>query len=143
MNILFLAAAIAVRNPFWPIGYEGTREIISPEPIIEVKAATQADEESETTTAAEASKALVVTGAATNKHWIDARKSLKIGGTAVVTQPDGAQRQCVMINGLAYADGDLISANHNGRRFTWRVQGLTKGATLKLTRIRARKTEDD
>ena len=32
MSPLILIAAIAVRNPFWPIGFEGERETISAEP---------------------------------------------------------------------------------------------------------------
>ena len=37
MNALALTlAAIAVRNPFWTIGYEGVREEISAEPKVEV-----------------------------------------------------------------------------------------------------------
>ena len=48
-----------------------------------------------------------------------------------------------MLNGLAYGDGDLISTNHGGRRFTWRVKGLTEGATIKLTRVRAKQQDDE
>ena len=47
-----------------------------------------------------------------------------------------------MLNGLAYGDGDLVSVNHNGRRFTWRVKGLTEKDTVKLVRIRAKTIED-
>ena len=78
-----------------------------------------------------------------SRHWIEARKTLRIGGIAVVTDNDGRKRQCVMINGLAYGDGDLISTNHGGRRFTWRVKGLTEGATIKLTRVRAKQQDDE
>ena len=48
-----------------------------------------------------------------------------------------------MINGLAYGDGDLVSVSHNGRRFTWRVKGLTNKDTIKLVRVRARTIEDN
>ena len=52
---------------------------------------------------------------------------------------DGAeQRLCVLINGNAYADGDLISFNHGINRFTWRVTGLGEGGKLELMRIKAR-----
>ena len=45
---------------------------------------------------------------------------------------------------IAYIkDGDLISINHEGHRFTWRVQGLTEGATLRLTRLRVKDVEDE
>ncbi len=136
---LLIAAAMAVRNPFWPIGYEGTREVISSEPTVEVKSQSSAADD-DTATAAMAAR---TSQTITRRQWIEARKSLKIGGVAVVTNLDGTKSQCVMINGLAYANGDYISANHNGRRFTWRIQGLTEGDTIKLKRIRARFLEED
>ena len=35
----FLAiATVAVRNPFWPIGYEGVKEVITAEPKVEFNA---------------------------------------------------------------------------------------------------------
>ena len=139
MNAILLSAAIAVRNPFWPIGYEGVREVISAEPTVEVKASTTtADDDTATAAMAAHSSQTVST-----RHWVEARKSLRIGGTVVVTGKDDRKRQCIMINGLAYGDGDLISANHNGRRFTWLVQGLTDGATIKLKRIRAKRIDDE
>ena len=46
------------------------------------------------------------------------------------------------INGNIYADGDLVSANVNGLRFTWRVKGLTETGTLRLQRIRMREIEE-
>ncbi len=134
-----ILAALAVRNPFWPIGFEGTREVISAAPVVEVKSAnTQNDDDTATAVMAARTSTTI-----TRRQWVDARKSLKIGGTAVVTSLDGTKSQCVMINGLVYANGDYVSANHNGRRFTWRVQGLTEGETLKLRRVRARFLEED
>lgn len=136
---LALVAAIAVRNPFWPIGYDGVREAISAAPTVDVRsaAATADDETATAATAARSSQTV------SDRHWIDARKTLKIGGVAVVTDATGKKSQCVMINGLAYGDGDLVSVNHGNRRFTWRVRGLTEGATLKLVRVRAKMNEDN
>ncbi len=139
-SLLIFAAAIAVRNPFWPIGYEGTREVISAEPIVDIKTTTAANDD-DTATAAMAAR---TSQSITPRQWIAARKSLRIGGTVVVTDINsGGKRQCVMINGLAYGNGDLLSTNHNGRRFTWQVQGLTEGETIKLKRIRARFLEEE
>ena len=45
--------------------------------------------------------------------------------------------------GELYGNGDLISINHEGHRFTWRVQGLTEGATLRLPRLRVKDVEDE
>ena len=138
MNSLILIAAIAVRNPFWPIGFEGEREVISAEPSVDVSvAAAQTDDDTATAGAAARSSQTI-----SDRHWSDARKTLKTSGIAVVTGQDGTRRQCIMINGLAYGDGDLVSVNHNGRRFTWRVKGLTDKDTIKLVRVRARTIED-
>jgi len=139
MNALLIIAAIAVRNPFWPIGYEGTREVISAEPAVDVRPAAAAAEDDTATAATAARSSQTISG----RHWTEARKTLRIGGIAVATDADGGRRQCVMINGLAYGDGDLISVNHDNRRFTWRVQGLTDGATIKLVRVRARMADAD
>ena len=139
-STLLIAAAIAVRNPFWPIGYEGEREVISAEPIVDINVATPATDEEETATAGAAARS---SQTISDRHWSEARKTLKTGGMTVVTGQDGKRRQCIMINGLAYGDGDLISVNHENHRFTWRVKGLTNRDTIKLVRVRAKKIEDD
>ena len=85
--------------------------------------------------AEEAEKAKIITG----EHWAKARAALRIGGRVRAQTEDGAeQRLCVLINGNAYADGDLISFNHGINRFTWRVTGLGEGGKLELMRIKAR-----
>lgn len=142
MNTLVLTlAAIAVRNPFWTIGYEGVREEISAEPKVEVTTTVTDGEDTATaaTAAALARKSQVVS----THHWAEARKTLHITGTTTVTANNGTKRHGVIINGYTYGDGDLISTNHEGRRFTWRIQGLTEGATLKLIRVRAKDIEED
>ena len=138
MNCLLILAAIAVRNPFWPIGFEGEREIISAEPKIDVSVATTPTDEDTATAGAVARSSQTIS----DRHWSDARKTLKTSGITVVTGQDGTRRQCIMLNGLAYGDGDLVSVNHNGRRFTWRVKGLTEKDTVKLVRVRAKTIED-
>ena len=143
MNTILLIAAIAVRNPFWPIGYEGVREVISAEPTVDLKAAASTDDETTAASAAIAAQAAQATQVNTSRLWVEARKTLRIGGIATVTDNDGTRHNCIMINGLAYGNGDLISTNHENHRFTWRVQGLTKGETVKLTRVRMRELEDE
>lgn len=140
-TLLLLAATVALRNPFWPIGYEGIREIITDEPTTVVKAATATDTD-ETATSVTAEALAEAAETVTPRHWTAARQTLKIGGIVLAKQKDGSTRQSVMINGHAYANGDLISINHASRRFTWRVQGLTGGNTLRLERIRARRLTD-
>ena len=138
MNCMLILAAIAVRNPFWPIGFEGEREIISAEPKVDVSIATAPTDEDTATAGAVARSSQTIS----DRHWSEARKTLKTSGITVVTGRDGTRRQCIMLNGLAYGDGDLVSVNHNGRRFTWRVKGLTEKDTVKLVRIRAKTIED-
>lgn len=138
MNYLLILAAIAVRNPFWPIGFEGEREIISAEPKVDVSVTTTPTDEDTATAGAVARSSQTIS----DRHWSEARKTLKTSGITVVTGQDGTRRQCIMLNGLAYGDGDLVSVNHNGRRFTWRVKGLTEKDTIKLVRVRAKTIED-
>lgn len=143
-----LAATIPLRNPFWPVGYNGEREPISADPRFEVSAPTEEEtrKDAETSVNPEAIAAAEAAEAASNdkgegRLWIAARKSLKIGGTLRVGS--GADsRQAVTINGNIYADGDLVSANVDGLRFTWRVKGLTETGTLRLQRIRMRELEE-
>lgn len=145
-----LIAAVAVRNPFWPIGFDGVKEAISAEPRVEVAAATAAGaDESDDDTATAGAAAQAAAQAELDAHtvsprnWAEARKTLRISGTTTVTDRKGRKRHSVIINGLIYADGDLISINHDGHRFTWRVKGLTEGSTLRLYRIRAKEIDDE
>lgn len=144
MNVcILLLAGIAVRNPFWPIGYEGEREEISADPKVEVQSVIGADGE-EIATAATAAALAASSQQISARSWQEARKTLHITGTTVFTDRQTLrQRQSVIINGNTYGDGDLISINHEGHRFTWRVRGLTEGATLKLERIRVKALEED
>ena len=143
--VLAMLAAIAVRNPFWPIGYEGARVPITADPVVEVTSASVHESDSEESqTAASAAAMAQRERAISSRSWADARKTLRISGTTVVTDTaTGRKRQSMIINGNTYGDGDLISVNHDGRRFTWRVQGLTEGATLRLVRVRVRQLEEE
>lgn len=147
MNALLalLLATIPLRNPFWPVAYTGEREPIVDEP--RVKVAAQPDEPSEEDTKTSVTAETIAAAAAEESNngqsldrlWIKARKALRIGGTVRIGGADG--RQAVTINGKIYSSGDLVSFNHNGYRFTWRVKQLTDNNTLKLIRIKARELE--
>lgn len=142
---LFIAATIPLRNPFWPIGYIGEREAISDKPKIEVKTTAESANEEDTKTAVNAESIAAAEEADDNQYgnrlWIQARKALKIGGT-MRTKDKVGSHQSVMINGKIYADGDLISMNLDGKRYTWKVKNLTEGGTLKLQRIKCRDLEE-
>ena len=142
---LFIAATIPLRNPFWPIGYIGEREAISDKPKIEFKTTAESANEEDTKTAVNAESIAAAEEADDNQYgnrlWIQARKALKIGGTMRTKDKEGSH-QSVMINGKIYADGDLISMNLDGKRYTWKVKNLTEGGTLKLQRIKCRDLEE-
>lgn len=138
-------APVPVRNPFWPIGYEGERAIITAEPRVKIVLPTASGHDDDTLTAADVAAtaaATVMAESATSQHWIAARKTLAVGSPLVVNGSDGTRRSSVMINGKAYADGDYVSITHSGRRFTWKVLGLNDSDVLKLVRVRVRKVEE-
>lgn len=146
---LLLAATLPLRNPFWPVGYEGEREAISDEPRVQAKApppeapAVDADTQTSGKEAELAAACATEDDNYTSRLWIAARKTLRIGGT--LTLEGDTKRQAVSINGRIYRDGDFVSVNHDTRRFTWRVKGLSDSGTLKLQRVRYRvleQTED-
>ena len=143
-----LLATIPLRNPFWPVGYTGEREPIVDEPRVKVAAAASeetAEEDTKTSVTAEAIAEAEAkeqkNGQGLDRLWIKARKQLKIGSTLKLGGDKG--RQAITINGKIYADGDLVSFNHNGYRFTWRVRELTDNNTLKLVRVKARELETE
>ena len=138
---VLLASAILLRNPFWPIGYEGEREAISAEPRVVVKAAPEPKEEVQTAKSQQETRQREMKRD-TSRNWVAAKKTLRIGGTVLAKQPDGSTRSSVFINGRDYVDNDLVSINHDGHRFTWRVTGLTEKGTLKLERVRSRPLQD-
>ena len=138
---VLVASAILLRNPFWPIGYEGERETISAEPRVVVKAAPEPKEEVQTAKSQQETRQREMKRD-TSRNWVAARKTLRIGGTVLAKQPDGSTRSSVFINGRDYVDNDLVSINHDGHRFTWRVTGLTEKGTLKLERVRSRPLQD-
>lgn len=147
-----------VRNPFWPIGYEGEREVISAEKRLRPKkkqkpaapagvqsghqsaaaekaakeAAAKAAAEKAAKEAAERAEAERKKREITAEHWKAARAALKIGGRMKMREGGKIQNTSIIINGKVYSDGDKVSIVHDSRRFTWQVGGLTDSNTLKL-----------
>ena len=146
---LLLASTIPLRNPCWPVGYMGEREAISDKPKIQIRPTTEATVEEDVKTSVTAEAIAQAEEEADDRHytdklWIAARKALLIGATLRATGDDGGySRQALSINGRIYADGDLVSFNHAGKRFTWKVKTLTEGGTLKLTRVKFRELEEE
>lgn len=99
------------------------------------KAKAEAEAKAAAEAAAEAAKPKVIPA----EQWIAARRTLKIGNPAVFRLANGTSHAAISINGHIYVDGDLVSVNHEGCRFTWRVKGITDAvSTLKLLRVKAR-----
>ncbi len=142
---ILLAATIPLRNPFWPIGHVGTREPIVDAPRVKVASEAPAtDEDTKTSITAEsiAEAAREADDAqAVERRWVKARKSLRIG--SILKMSGTRSRQAITINGGIYADGDLVSANHEGYRFTWRVKEVTDSKTLRLIRVRIRECDEE
>lgn len=145
-------SSTAVRNPFWPIGYEGKRESITSEVRVVPKKPEQIQKERESVSAkvrAAAAEAAAKARAeaaerekiVTEEQWTAAYKSLRIGGRVRAKMDDGHETSSVIINGKTYGDGDLISVTQGKNRFTWRLRGLTDGKTVRLDRVAARHLE--
>ena len=155
-------AAQGVRNPFWPMGYEGERETISPNarpkpkpkpasakaggakpppPVTAAERAAKAAAEKAAKEAAARAEAERKKREITSAHWEAAKKALVFGGRVKLREDDVLQNTSVVINGKVYADGDQISFTHDSRRFTWRVEGLSDKNKLKLVRVRAKYLE--
>ena len=156
MSVLLLAAAMAatapVRDPFWPVGYEGTRRVISAEPRLSSTGEPKAEGvKPESVEVPETSKTNVVQSAADpaeawarraeearlklemDNRWNKAVKELRFGGVVKMRQGPSA----VLINGKARAEGDYVRLDHDGYRFIWRVAGSETERKLRLDRVKA------
>ena len=156
MSFLLLAAAMAatapVRDPFWPVGYEGTRRVISAEPRLSASEEPKGeDAKPEGIENLGASKTNVVASATDpaeewarraeearlklemDNRWNTAVKELRFGG--VVKMQKGLS--AVLINGKARTEGDYVRLDHEGYRFIWRVARSETERKLKLDRVKA------
>lgn len=162
------AGEAPVRNPFWPIGHDGKREVISAdyhltrareleEARLEAERRKAAEEEAARLKAAEAEKRAadaVLKAAeskapvgkrdpnvpATDAEWTVALRQIRIGGRMRARRPDGTESACVVLDGKPYADGDLKTISFAGRRYTWRVTGLSGDgkSRVRLERVKDR-----
>ena len=156
MSVLLLAAAMAatapVRDPFWPVGYEGTRRAISAEPRFAASEEPKVEAvRSEDVEGLGVPKTNAVASAADSadawahraedarlklemdNRWNKAVKELRFGG--VVKMQKGLS--AVLINGKARAEGDYVRLDHEGYRFIWRVASSETERKLKLDRVKA------
>ena len=78
----------------------------------------------------------------TGDVWTSVNGVTQVTEGAVIVKPDGTTESCVYINGKVYVDNDEVSADHNGRSYTWRVTGLTENRILKLDRVSTHRLEN-
>ena len=157
-----------VRNPFWPIGHDGKREVISADyhltrareleaARIEAERRKAEEAETERRKAAEAEKRAAAAASsdaaakalaakrdpnvpASDAEWSAALRQIRIGGRIRARRPDGTESACVVLDGRPYAEGDLKTISFGGRRYTWRVSGLTGDgkSRVRLERVKDR-----
>lgn len=162
MNSILLIAALSLsttnapaafeptdplRNPFWPVDYEYSiedLESITTNPVVEVVTSYE-DEGSLTAAKAKAAAELAKSSMIiSSRTWTEATKELHFRGKTTIFNPEtGKRKTAFYINGNTYGIGDLISVNHNGRRFTWRIQQRTDMETLKLEQVRVISLPDE
>lgn len=131
-----LAAPQPVRNPFWPVGYEGKRAVISAVPRVR-----KAPEPVKTTPKVVAKptvqeEAKIPTGAATVAEWEMACGQVKVGVVMRARQKGGTERASVIFNGRVCNVGEEVKAVSNHRVFVWRFAGIGEGGVVRLVRVR-------
>ena len=110
-GLLSASPALAVRDPFWPIGYSPASAKV-PEPVHVAEPAPEPEPPREIPV--------------TEDNWAKARKALTISGTTKSIRPNTHEtRMMAMINRQMYAIGDTVSLVHQEIRFQWRVSQVT------------------
>lgn len=130
-SVFLLAArpAAAVRDPFWPIGYEPPKpepEVVAPEkPVMQEKPP-------------ESPKPKPPPVAPiTEEDWKKAKALLAVNGFTQSRHPEsGETRTLVMINRTSYTVGDTLSLTNANIHFTWTIESLA-GLTLGLKPVGA------
>jgi len=131
-----------VRNPFWPIGYNGRKHPITTIPRYPSKTSDYGDEETESAETAVTNRAKVaqtvvrseVPSRAQDELWQRAHATLRFNNICSFVE-NGRPRITLQINGNVYEDGELVSINHNGRRFTWLVLDGGTNGNVRLRRM--------
>lgn len=143
MSFLLLVAAMAatapVRDPFWPVGFEGERHPISAEPRFAPETAPKKEAadpavpvKTNAVVAVDAGEEWARLKLEMDGRWAAAVKRLKFGG--VVTMQEGPS--AVLINDRARTEGDYVRFDHNGYRFIWRVARSATEQKLRLDRVK-------
>ena len=128
---LLLAAtcAYAVRDPFWPIGYEPPK----PEPEVVEQPAPALPEKPP----AQEKPKPPPPPPITEDDWKAARDLFTVSGFAQSKNPvSGETRTLAMINRVSYTVGDTLTVTNDNIHFIWSIESLAD-LTLKLKPVRA------
>lgn len=131
-----VAAPQPVRNPFWPVGYEGKRAVISPVPRVRKAPEPPKVQPKPAAKPAVQEEAKIPTGAATVAEWEMACGQVKVGVVMRARQKGGAERASVIFNGRVCNVGEEVKAVSNHRVFVWRFAGIGEGGVVRLIRVR-------
>ena len=111
-GLLSASPALAVRDPFWPIGYSPASAKV-PEPVHVAEPAPEPEPPRENPVSTD--------------DWLKARKALTISGTTIATKPGTHEtRTLVMINRQMYAAGDTVSVDFD----TGQITNVTRKKTF-------------
>lgn len=137
MNVLLLLAAVfsteTVRDPFWPVGFEGERHAISAEPRFPPAGpVAPAEEEKKKVEEPPSAPAALSAAEQEDARWNAALRTLRFGGLVKL-----GKESAVMVNGKVRSVGEYVRADHDGRRFIWRVAEGGADRKLRLTRVKS------
>ena len=140
VGLVVEAAPQPVRNPFWPVGYEGERTVISPVPRVQKVFAPAPEPVKKEEPKPVVQEAPKPKGAATVAEWAAARAQIKVGVVMRARNVAGAnERASVIFNGKVCNVGEEVKIDTQYRSYVWRFEGIGKGGVVKLVRVR---TED-
>ena len=176
MSVMMMAAVLVasapapVRDPFWPVGYQGEYRVISllprvvsesepPKPVVKGASAPvdpaaelarlEAEEAARIAAEEEAARRRAAEEQARREaelleaRWRKAALELKVGGVFEARSADGGSvRRMAVINGRDLAVGQKFRTEHDGYRFVWRLVAAEVGKAPRLERVAAEKIEE-
>lgn len=143
-GLLCAAAPQPVRNPFWPVGYEGERTLISPVPrvrkVSEPPPAPETPATPASPTVQEEEKR--PTGEATVEEWKAACRQIKVGVVMRARKKGSDERASVVFNGQVCNVGEEVRMPTRRWVFVWRFAGIGAGGVVRLVRLRTQPVVD-
>lgn len=133
-----------VRNPFWPVGYQGRREAITDggeaERIATGATAGAVAMPGGETAETEAAETVVEAApeSADEQMWGKALALLKPGGVVTVREGEGGAGQYGMLNGRVFKAGDCVTVRADGRLYKWMIRAFDADGRVRLDRIGVR-----